>query len=427
MAVAELAVCPIAQMQWGHKWRSSNFSLVLFNTDNQNAWSWLKAMLANNELAQEICRRIATLSFTGEHTVRSLWWPTYVNTIADLISRLLDADGNEIPSVREEFEEENAKFVRPYRILDESEWDPRIQPFIDWMGGLKHAFSVMQNIPLQSDLGEASEKLHLVGQTLTIRELGAIAILEVGDSAADQEIQEQVRRLTQAGIEAGERGRLKLTRVEGLPEIEWVSLSTVGGRNAIHSKDKIIIFSNELVTKVTEYVIEDGNRLRKVKPLGQKEPSTVFTPYALSKVVGAIDAACADIDSIPMMAQRPSSEQGDVGAADGPVFDAREELRLERESFTLEDAMAYLRNDTSAFSSAFVGVGAGIGAIGTFKTRRFKPKWRLCRGAAHTARDVEISHGCDVPGKLLRVRSSVVTLGFSTSHHAAMYRFLNSR
>ena len=194
----------------------------------------------------------------------------------------------------------------------------------------------------------------------------------MGDSAADQEIQEQVRRLTQAGIRAGERDRHKLTGVKGLPKIERVSLSTVGGRNTIHSKDKKVLFSNKPVTKVTEYVINEGNRLRKVKPLGQKEPSTVFMPYALSKVVGSIDAACADIDSIPMMAQRPSSEQGDVGAEDEPVFDARDELRLERELFTLEDAMAYLRDDTAAFSSAFVGVGAGIGAIGTFKTRRFK-------------------------------------------------------
>ena len=71
---------------------------------------------------------------------------------------------------------------------------------------------------------------------MTTRELGALAILEVGDSAADQEIQEQVRRLTQAGIQAGERDRHKLTGVKGLPEIERVSLSTVGGRNAIHSK-----------------------------------------------------------------------------------------------------------------------------------------------------------------------------------------------
>jgi hypothetical protein len=257
--------------------------------------------------------------------------------------------------VREEFEEENAKLVRPYRILDESEWDPRIQPFIDWMGGLKHAFSAMQNIPLESDLGEASEKSHLVGETLTIRELGDLAILEVGDSAADQEIQEQVRRLTQAGIEAGERDRLKLKGVKGLINVERVSLSTVDGRKAIHSRDKKVLFSNEPVTKVTEYVIEDGSRFRKVKPLGQKEPETVFIPYALSKVVGTIDAACADIDSMPMMAQRPSSEQGDVGAEVEPVFDAREELRLERESFTLEDAMAYLRDDTAAFSSAFVG------------------------------------------------------------------------
>ena len=37
--------------------------------------------------------------------------------------------------------------------------------------------------------------------------------------------------------------------------------------------------------------------------------------------------------------------------------------------------MAYLRDDSKAFSSAFVGVGVGIGAVGTFKTRLFKPKW----------------------------------------------------
>ena len=76
-----------------------------------------------------------------------------------------------------------------------------------------------------------------------------------------------------------------------------------------------------------------------------------------------------------MMAQQPRSEQRNVGATALPVFDAKEELRLERESFTLDDAMAYLRDDTAAFSSAFVGVGVGIGAIETFKTRRFKPKW----------------------------------------------------
>ena len=50
-------------------------------------------------------------------------------------------------------------------------------------------------------------------------------------------------------------------------------------------------------------------------------------------------------------------------------------LEEERESFTITDAMEYLRDDSPAFSSAYVGVGAGIGAIGSFKTRKFKPKW----------------------------------------------------
>ena len=56
IAVAELAVCPMAQMQWGHLWRDRSFPLVLFNTANHNSYSWLHTMFANNELAQEICR-----------------------------------------------------------------------------------------------------------------------------------------------------------------------------------------------------------------------------------------------------------------------------------------------------------------------------------------------------------------------------------
>ena len=152
MAIAELAVCPMAQMQWGHQWRSKHLSLVLFCTDNQNAKAWTDSMFANNDLAQEICRLISSLCFTEMHTIRSLWWPTYINKLADLISRLLDENGREIPSVRQEFEEENAKLERPYRILADSEVDPRIASFVDWMGGLDHAFSVLQGIPLESDL-----------------------------------------------------------------------------------------------------------------------------------------------------------------------------------------------------------------------------------------------------------------------------------
>lgn len=158
IAVAELAVCPMAQMQWGHLWRDKSFPLVLFNTDNHNSYSWLHTMLANNELAQEICRLIATLCFTEEHTIRSLWWPTYVNNLADLISRMLDEDGNEISSVREEFELDNAQLEHPYRIPTPDEWNPRIPRFVEWLGGLEHAFSALENIPLQSDLVDMPAK-----------------------------------------------------------------------------------------------------------------------------------------------------------------------------------------------------------------------------------------------------------------------------
>ena len=158
IAVAELAVCPMAQMQWGHLWRDRSFPLVLFNTDNHNSYSWLHTMFANNELAREVCRLIATLCFTEEHTIRSLWWPTYVNNLADLISRMLDENGNEIPSVREEFEVDNAQLEHPYRILTPDEWNPRISHFVDWLGGLEHAFSALENIPLQADLFEAPTK-----------------------------------------------------------------------------------------------------------------------------------------------------------------------------------------------------------------------------------------------------------------------------
>ena len=152
MAIAELAVCPMGQLQWGHTWRSQYFPLVLFATDNQNACAWLGSMFANNELAQDLCRLITSLCFTEEHTVRSLWWPTYISTMADLISRMLDENGNEIASVREEFEGENAKLEKPYRIPQPEEIDPRVGELVSWMGGLNHAFSVLQGIPLRSDL-----------------------------------------------------------------------------------------------------------------------------------------------------------------------------------------------------------------------------------------------------------------------------------
>ena len=87
--------------------------MVLFATDNQNACTWSNAGFANNEMAQDLCRLISSLSFTECHTVQSMWWPTYINKLADLISRMVDANGVEIPSVRQEWEVENARLETP--------------------------------------------------------------------------------------------------------------------------------------------------------------------------------------------------------------------------------------------------------------------------------------------------------------------------
>ena len=49
----------------------------------------------------------------------------------------------------------------------------------------------------------------------------------------------------------------------------------MGGKEAVHGKTRKVLFSDRLVTKVTEYDIEKGSRFRKVKPLGQKRPRAV--------------------------------------------------------------------------------------------------------------------------------------------------------
>ena len=86
-----------------------------------------------------------------------------MNNLADLISRMLDENGNEISSVREEFEVDNAQLEHPYRILTPDEWNPRISRFVDWLGGLEHAFSALENIPLQSDLVDMPTKRSMGG------------------------------------------------------------------------------------------------------------------------------------------------------------------------------------------------------------------------------------------------------------------------
>ena len=95
------------------------------------------------------------------------------------------------------------------------------------------------------------------------------------------------------------------------------------------------------------------------------------------RLVGAIDAACENLPDMTFW-QRGlmTSEARPTVGANSQAFDAKAELLREKESFTLDDAMAYLRDDNQeAYSVAFVGVGVAIGVLGTFKTKLFKPKW----------------------------------------------------
>ena len=100
------------------------------------------------------------------------------------------------------------------------------------------------------------------------------------------------------------------------------------------------------------------------------EPSTALL---FEKVKDDIDVACVGVPGMSQETLEQLDEQWRqaIGGSNSPTQSARQVLEEERDFFTITDAMEYLRDDSPAFSSAYVGVGAGIGAIG----RKFKPTW----------------------------------------------------
>ena len=92
------------------------------------------------------------------------------------------------------------------------------------------------------------------------------------------------------------------------------------------------------------------------------------------QLVGAINSVCTGLPPLPSRMETHPAEEA-VTAEWSATVSAKEQLQAERESFTFEEARDYLRGIDPAYSSAFVGVGVAIGAIGTFKTRMFKPSW----------------------------------------------------
>ena len=85
---------------------------MLYNTDNADSCAWARSGFANNNIAQDLCRLVSALQFSMQHSVSSLWWPTDMNTLTDLLSRMLDEDGNVTAKGQADFETENSKLER---------------------------------------------------------------------------------------------------------------------------------------------------------------------------------------------------------------------------------------------------------------------------------------------------------------------------
>ena len=144
------------------------------------------------------------------------------------------------------------------------------------------------------------------------------------------------------------------------------------------------------------------------------------------RLVGAINAACVNLPAMPFWQRDPTTAEWShkpesTVVAGGQVFDARAELLRERESFTLDDVMAYIRDDSQqAYSVAFVGVGVGIGAIGTFKSRLFKPKWSAEINPVQQKIWVAMTR-YSVSGRLFRARPCTATLGILANSDVALH------
>ena len=140
-------VLPISQHQWREGWRKKqSVGTVVYNTAITNSYAWAQSGFANNDIARDLCRLVSALQFTMQHSVASLWWLTYLNLLADLLSRMVDESGNFTQQGRAEFEAENNKLAQPYRILSKDELVPAVLDLVEWVGFAQHAVSELSPI-----------------------------------------------------------------------------------------------------------------------------------------------------------------------------------------------------------------------------------------------------------------------------------------
>ena len=239
--------------------------------------------------------------------------------------------------MRQEFEEENAEVEQPYHILSDSEVDPRIASFVDWMGGLDHVFSVLQGIPLESDLasnrgtkgdtvGVALDSPAIKGalpRTLTFSPLLFTKSLIEAELDGKQTDWDKKRECVELGL-----GRIPLhyqvqhrAGTEAMQAANHDALE-VASQRAVRRYVKVLASWGTDVTK------EDAGRQAQARTLtgvGISDATAARVQReqdGIVKEMARINDACVVAQPIPLEARKPKEA---VGASQ--PFNAREALR----------------------------------------------------------------------------------------------------
>ena len=135
----------IALLQWGSRWQVDGLHAAWYHTDSQNSFAWARSGFASNDIAQELCRLIGALQAVYTLHMLPVWWPSAINLMADLLSRMLDRDGNVISSVQGKFEELNSALEKPYQMVEPN---ADVWNLIQWIQHVRGAFDELSEIRL---------------------------------------------------------------------------------------------------------------------------------------------------------------------------------------------------------------------------------------------------------------------------------------
>ena len=74
-----------------------------------------------------------------------VWWPSAINLMADLLSRMLDRAGNVITNVHDKYEALNCSLQEPYQLVEPN---ADVWNLIQWIQHVRGAFDELSEIRL---------------------------------------------------------------------------------------------------------------------------------------------------------------------------------------------------------------------------------------------------------------------------------------